>query len=114
MSDGYGLLIGYDQNGPFIDYNGADLSDSQVPTTPEAILAWAKDHPGKFAYADPNNSGSGRAFIEALPYLLGDATRRTRSTAGARPGPTWNSSASTSAATRPVRPCWPSSSAAGS
>jgi putative spermidine/putrescine transport system substrate-binding protein len=73
LSDGYGLLIGYDQNGPFIDYNASILSDSQVPTTPEAILAWAKDHPGKFAYAAPSNSGSGRAFIMALPYMLGDA-----------------------------------------
>lgn len=72
LSDGYGLLIGYDQNGPFLDYNAANLSDSQVPTTPEAILAWAKDHPGKFGYAAPNNSGSGRAFIMALPYMLGD------------------------------------------
>lgn len=73
LSGGYGLLVDYDQNGPFIDYNASTLSGSQVPTTPAAILAWAKDHPGKFAYADPNNSGSGRAFIEALPYLLGDA-----------------------------------------
>jgi putative spermidine/putrescine transport system substrate-binding protein len=72
MSNGYGLLIDYDQNGPFIDYNAATLSASQAPTTPNAILAWARAHPGKFAYADPNNSGSGRAFIEALPYMLGD------------------------------------------
>ena len=73
MSNGYGLLIDYDQNGPVIDYNAGVLPASQVPTTPTAILAWAKAHPGKFAYADPDNSGSGRAFIEALPYLLGDA-----------------------------------------
>jgi putative spermidine/putrescine transport system substrate-binding protein len=72
MSGGYGLLIGYDQNGPFIDYNTAAVDASQAPTAPEAILAWAKAHPGKFAYANPNNSGSGRAFIEALPYMLGD------------------------------------------
>lgn len=73
MSNGYGLLIDYDQNGPFLDYNAATLPAAQVPTTPAAILAWAKAHPGKFAYADPNNSGSGRAFIEALPYMLGDS-----------------------------------------
>ncbi|HEY0496751.1 MAG TPA: extracellular solute-binding protein [Kutzneria sp.] len=73
LSGGYGLLIGYDQNGPFLDYNPSILTSAQVPTTPAALLAWAKEHPGKFAYADPNNSGSGRAFIEALPYLLGDA-----------------------------------------
>lgn len=73
MSQGYGLLIDYDQNGPFLDYNASALSAAQVPTTPEALLAWAKAHPGKFSYADPNNSGSGRAFIEALPYMLGDS-----------------------------------------
>ncbi|HEU5353912.1 MAG TPA: extracellular solute-binding protein [Actinocrinis sp.] len=73
MSGGYGLLINYDQNGPFIDYNASSVSAAQAPTTPQALLDWAKAHPGKFAYADPDNSGSGRAFIEALPYLLGDS-----------------------------------------
>ena len=73
MSGGFGLLINYDQNGPFIDYNAAAVSAGQVPTTPQALLDWAKAHPGKFAYADPDNSGSGRAFIETLPYLLGDS-----------------------------------------
>lgn len=73
MSSGYGLLVNYDPNGPFVDYNPSTVSAGQVPTTPDAILAWAKAHPGKFAYADPANSGSGRAFIEALPYMLGDS-----------------------------------------
>lgn len=73
MSGGYGLLVNYDQNGPFIDYNASAVSAAQAPTTPQALLDWAKAHPGKFAYADPDNSGSGRAFIEALPYLLGDS-----------------------------------------
>jgi putative spermidine/putrescine transport system substrate-binding protein len=73
MSDGYGLLINYDQNGPFVDYNPSAVNADQVPTTPQALLDWAKAHPGKFAYAAPNNSGSGRAFIETLPYMLGDS-----------------------------------------
>ena len=73
MSGGDGVLIDYDQNGPFIDYNASAVSAAQVPTTPQALLDWAKAHPGKFAYADPNNSGSGRAFIETLPYMLGDS-----------------------------------------
>ncbi len=73
MANGYGLLIDYDQNGPFLDYNASALAAAQVPRTPEALLAWAKAHPGTFGYADPNNSGSGRAFIEALPYMLGDS-----------------------------------------
>lgn len=73
MSGGYGVLINYDQNGPFIDYNAATVNADALPTTPQALLDWAKAHPGKFAYADPDNSGSGRAFIEALPYMLGDS-----------------------------------------
>jgi len=73
MSDGYGVLINYDQNGPFVDYNAATVKAADVPTTPQALLDWAKAHPGRFAYADPDNSGSGRAFIEALPYMLGDS-----------------------------------------
>lgn len=72
-SDGYGVLINYDQNGPFVEYNADDIQASDVPTTPQALLDWAKAHPGKFSYAQPANSGSGRAFIEALPYMLGDS-----------------------------------------
>lgn len=72
FSDGNGVLVNYDQNGPFIDYNEASVSSSNVPRTPAALLAWAKANPGKFSYAQPANSGSGRAFLMALPYMLGD------------------------------------------
>jgi putative spermidine/putrescine transport system substrate-binding protein len=72
-SGGYGVLINYDQNGPFVDYNSSAVPASEAPTTPQALLAWAKAHRGRFSYAQPANSGSGRAFIQALPYLLGDA-----------------------------------------
>jgi putative spermidine/putrescine transport system substrate-binding protein len=72
-SDGYGLLINYDTNGPFVDYNASAVSAGEVPTTPDALLAWAKAHKGRFSYAQPPASGSGRAFIEALPYMLGDS-----------------------------------------
>ena len=71
-SGGYGVLVNYDQNGPFLEYNTKSVSGSDVPTTPDELLAWAKAHPGKFTYAQPANSGSGRAFIMALPYMLGD------------------------------------------
>ncbi|WP_197061909.1 extracellular solute-binding protein [Sinomonas humi] len=69
--NGNGVLVNYDPNGPFLDYLPS-LKASDVPTTPDALLAWAKANPGKFSYAQPANSGSGRAFIEALPYMLGD------------------------------------------
>jgi putative spermidine/putrescine transport system substrate-binding protein len=72
-SGGYGVLINYDQNGPFVDYNSSAVPAGEAPTTPQALLAWAKAHRSRFSYAQPANSGSGRAFIQALPYLLGDA-----------------------------------------
>lgn len=72
-SGGYGLLINYDENGPFLDYNSSGAPAAQLPTTPDALLVWAKAHKGKFSYAQPANSGSGRAFIQALPYMLGDS-----------------------------------------
>ncbi|MEV8230239.1 extracellular solute-binding protein [Streptomyces sp. NPDC079167] len=69
---GYGILVNYDTNGPFIDYNASEVTESKAPTTPDELLAWAKSHKGKFSYAQPAASGSGRAFIQALPYMLGD------------------------------------------
>ncbi|MEV6790784.1 extracellular solute-binding protein [Streptomyces sp. NPDC051320] len=72
-SDGYGLLINYDQNGPFVDYQPSAVPAAEAPNTPAALLAWAKAHKGKFSYAQPASSGSGRAFIQALPYMLGDS-----------------------------------------
>ncbi|MEV8066824.1 extracellular solute-binding protein [Streptomyces sp. NPDC085995] len=72
FSDGYGLLVNYDPNGPLVGYNPDKVDKAQVPDTPEELLAWAKAHKGKFSYAQPAASGSGRAFIQALPYLLGD------------------------------------------
>ncbi|MGW5640684.1 extracellular solute-binding protein [Streptomyces sp. NPDC003832] len=71
-SNGEGLLISYDQSGPFLDHS-AKVKDSEVPGTPEELLDWAKAHKGKFAYAQPSGSGSGRAFIQTLPYMLGDS-----------------------------------------
>lgn len=70
---GEGVLVNYDLNGPLVAYNPSQVAAGSVPTTPDAILAWAKAHPGKFTYAQPAASGSGRAFLQALPYLLGDS-----------------------------------------
>jgi putative spermidine/putrescine transport system substrate-binding protein len=71
-SSGEGILVNYDPNGPFVEYR-SPVTSSTAPTTPQAMLAWAKANPGKFSYAQPANSGSGRAFIQSLPYMLGDS-----------------------------------------
>jgi putative spermidine/putrescine transport system substrate-binding protein len=71
LAGGYGVMDLYTPSGPMVSYNPLAVTDP--PTTPQALLAWAKAHPGKFAYADPANSGSGASFLMSLPYLLGDS-----------------------------------------
>jgi len=70
LAQGYGIEIVYYPSGPLIEYNPANVTTP--PTTPQELLTWAKAHPGKFEYARPANSGPGRTFLMALPYMLGD------------------------------------------
>ena len=70
--DGYGIVATfYGPAGPLLEYDPNQVP--QVPQDPQALLDWAKAHPGKFVYANPNNSGPGRTFLMNLPYLLGDS-----------------------------------------
>ena len=68
LANGYGILIRYDESGPLV----ASAASVTAPTTPQEILDFAKANPGKFAYAQPPNSGPGRGFMQSLPYMLGD------------------------------------------
>ena len=52
-----GVLVNYYPSGPLLEY--APDRVSEPPTTPQALLAWAKENPGKFMYARPSNSGPG-------------------------------------------------------
>jgi ABC-type uncharacterized transport system, periplasmic component len=70
LAQGYGVEVVYYPSGPLYEYNPSKVTTA--PTTPAELLAWAKAHPGKFEYARPANSGPGRTFLMALPYLLGD------------------------------------------
>jgi putative spermidine/putrescine transport system substrate-binding protein len=70
LADDHALVNRASANGPLLQYEASRLPD--VPKTPGALLQWAKAHPGKFIYARPSNSGPGRTFMMALPYLLGD------------------------------------------
>ncbi|HEY3548311.1 MAG TPA: extracellular solute-binding protein [Propionicimonas sp.] len=70
LAQGFGVVTTYYPSGPLLQYDPAVVTD--VPKTPEALLAWAKAHPGKFGYARPANSGPGRTFMMGLPYILGD------------------------------------------
>jgi putative spermidine/putrescine transport system substrate-binding protein len=74
QAEGQGVLVNYYPSGPLLEY--APDRVSEPPTTPQALLAWAKDNPGKFMYARPSNSGPARTFLMGLPYLLGDKDPR--------------------------------------
>lgn len=69
-SKGYGLVLVYCPGGPMLTYNPDKVKEPL--DTPQKLLDWAKANPGKFIYARPANSGPGRAFLQGLPYLLGD------------------------------------------
>jgi putative spermidine/putrescine transport system substrate-binding protein len=72
LANGYGVVIeGGGWAGPLWAYNTSKVSAPLK--SPAALLTWAKAHPGKFVYADPTSgSGPANAFIDALPYMLGD------------------------------------------
>jgi putative spermidine/putrescine transport system substrate-binding protein len=70
LFDGYGIAYVLCPGGPMLTYNPDKVKSP--PKTPAALLAWAKANPGKFLYARPANSGPGRAFLQGLPYILGD------------------------------------------
>ncbi|WP_374729749.1 ABC transporter substrate-binding protein [Caballeronia humi] len=70
IAQGYGLEVTYMPAGPLLEYNPAKVTE--VPKTPEQLLAWCKAHPNKLIYARPANSGPGRTFLMGLPYVLGD------------------------------------------
>ncbi|ACZ31766.1 ABC transporter, periplasmic substrate-binding protein [Xylanimonas cellulosilytica DSM 15894] len=65
-----GVVVTYYPSGPLLQYNPDVVTD--VPSTPDELLAWAEANPGKFGYARPANSGPGRTFLMGLPYMLGD------------------------------------------
>ncbi|WP_433557066.1 extracellular solute-binding protein [Pseudonocardia xinjiangensis] len=71
LSGGYGVLNRYNPNGPLLAFHPGTMS--APPTTPDELLAWAREHPGQFTYAQPANSGPGRTFMMSLPYMLGDS-----------------------------------------
>lgn len=71
LTQGKGVTCVYYPSGPLLEYNPAKIETP--PTTPEALLQWAKDNPNRFIYARPANSGPGRTFLMGLPYLLGDS-----------------------------------------
>jgi putative spermidine/putrescine transport system substrate-binding protein len=71
LAGNYGVEVTYYPSGPLIEYLPAKVASP--PTTTQALLDYAKAHPGKVQYARPANSGPGRTFLMGLPYILGDS-----------------------------------------
>ena len=74
LAQNQALVVTFMPAGPLLEYNPAKVS--QVPATPQELLAWCKANPNRFAYARPANSGPGFTFIMGLPYILGDTDPR--------------------------------------
>jgi ABC-type uncharacterized transport system YnjBCD substrate-binding protein len=70
LAQGFGIELVYYPSGPLLEYNPSAVTTP--PASPQDLLDWAKAHSGKFAYAQPRNSGPGRTLLMGLPYLLGD------------------------------------------
>ncbi|MFC5522285.1 ABC transporter substrate-binding protein [Polaromonas jejuensis] len=70
QAGGSGMLVAYSQQGPVLEYIPSRLA--KPPKTLDELLAWTRANPKKFFYARPANSGPGRTFVMALPYMLGD------------------------------------------
>src|SRR5690625_2854051 len=70
MTEGYATVNDFGNYGPLLEF----LPDTvpNPPTSADDLLAWAEENPGQFMYAQPANSGPGRAFVQGLPYILGD------------------------------------------
>lgn len=69
-ADGHGLVLSYLVTGPVL----AQSASSTLPATLKAtdLPDWTRTNPGRFGYARPTTSRSGRDFLMSLPYLLGD------------------------------------------
>lgn len=71
-TEGYGVPYQVAIGGPMITYWPDQISEDELPTNAEELLEYAKANPGKFAYPRPTNSGAGYAWLQGLPYLLGE------------------------------------------
>ena len=70
QAQSFAIVTDFGNYGPLLQY--LPKSVAKPPTTPAALLDWVKANPDGFTYGRPSNSGPGRAFVQGLPYILGD------------------------------------------
>ncbi len=57
-----GSAVPYRSSAVVLAYNSATVKNP--PTTYDALIAWIKAHPGRFAYNSPSTGGSGESFVQ--------------------------------------------------
>jgi putative spermidine/putrescine transport system substrate-binding protein len=86
LAEGFGPVTTYYPSGPLIQYDPKVVTE--VPKTPEELLAWAKAHPGKFGYARPRTPDPVEPSCKACRTCWATRTRVTPRRAGTKLGPT--------------------------
>ncbi|MCV0352396.1 MULTISPECIES: extracellular solute-binding protein [Nitratireductor] len=63
-----GSYVPFHRNQTSIIYDTRTVSGDDVPTTADALLAWAEANPGKFVVTSPAGGGSGNGFMQSVAY----------------------------------------------
>lgn len=72
-----GAFLPFHRNQTDIVYDTRVVPADKVPTTLDALAAWAKANPGKFIVTSPAGGGSGNGFMQAIAFAkVKDATCR--------------------------------------
>lgn len=72
-----GVFVPFHRNQTDIIYDTRVVDAASVPTSFDALLAWAKANPGKFIVTSPTGGGSGSGFMQSLAFakVTGDDCR---------------------------------------
>lgn len=65
-----GNYLPFHRNQTSIVYDSRAIATADVPADAAALLAWAKQHPGKLAVTHPAKGGSGDGFMQVLMLSL--------------------------------------------
>lgn len=51
-------------------YDAERIPEAELPHTWDELAKWIEEHPGRFAYNEPDTGGAGRAFVQSAVYRL--------------------------------------------
>lgn len=70
LAEDQAMAVAFCPAGPIIEYMPDAVKTP--PKTAQELLDYTRQHPRRFFYARPANSGPGRTFMQGIPYILGD------------------------------------------